>query len=500
MTSVIGLQRDVQTKWEIDSSGENLLDGHMSKIIKWAVLDFKKKYPLLFYREYTGGRRPKYEWEELLAFDIYCVYSKKRTFREREEWLTNIDESCKYILNNKNPCKTTLNDFKLKNPLLFIEFFQHTIDLGIDLDLVGGEVVVLDSTKIKAYANDFKTLNINQLTYLLDLIYDFSFNGSKKSEWFKLRKFFFSDKLPEDLVELVDEIYDNLNKHGINLLKTALQSFKNRDWVISWLDELLDNYDGRKPVNLTDPESRKMRMKDDTSHYAYTLQTVRDVKFGFTVSQRITQEKNDKGTLIPALKDTINALKKSPRYILIDNGYWDIKSLEFSYMKNVIPIIPDINQSMARNGTNKDKIHNKSNLKFNVVGEYYSCAFGDKIQHIGVQKTKQGLKRIFRASKCGECPYHEKCTNLKFKEFRESAHPLILEIKKNFISAVEIFMYQYRGIFSEGGFGTLKNARQYPDLKRRGKQKADMDLKIEAIVDNLIKIRDHLNATLINLV
>ena len=155
---------------------------------------------------------------------------------------------------------------------------------------------------------------------------------------------------------------------------------------------------------------------------------------------------------------------------------------------------------MARNGTNKDKIHNKSNLKFNVVGEYYSCAFGDKIQHIGVQKTKQGLKRIFRASKCGECPYHEKCTNLKFKEFRESAHPLILEIKKNFISAVEIFMYQYRGIFSEGGFGTLKNARQYPDLKRRGKQKADMDLKIEAIVDNLIKIRDHLKATLINLV
>ena len=499
MASVKGLQRDVQTTWQIDSSGENLTDEHMSKIIKWAVLDFKKTYPLLFNREYTGGRRPKYEWEELLAFDIYCVYSNKRTFREREEWLSNIDESCKYILNNKCPCKTTLNDFKLKNPLLFIEFFQHTIDLGINLGLVGGEVVTLDSTKIKAYANDFKTLNINQLNYLLDLIYDLSFQRSKKSEWFKLRKFFFSGKLPEDLVDLVDEIYDNLNKHGINLLKNALQSFKNRDWTIGWLDELLDNYDGKKPVNLTDPESRKMRMKDDTSHYAYTLQSVRDVKFGFTVSQRITQEKNDKGTLIPALNDTIDALGKTPRYILMDNGYWDIKSLEYAYMKNVIPIIPDITQSMARNGTNTDKIHNKSNLKFDVVGEYYRCAFGDKIQHMGVHQTKQGLKRIFKANKCPECPFHSSCTNLKFKEFRESPHPLILEIKKNFISAVEIFMYQYRGIYSEGGFGTLKNARKYPDLKKRGKQKADIDLKIEATVDNLIKIRDHLHATLINL-
>lgn len=325
------------------------------------------------------------------------------------------------------------------------------------------------------------------------------FREVKSLNGLNCENFSFYGKLPEDLVDLVDEIYDNLNKHGINLLKNALQSFKNRDWTIGWLDELLDNYDGKKPVNLTDPESRKMRMKDDTSHYTYTLQTVRDVKFGFTVSQRITQEKNDKGTLIPALNDTIDALGKTLRYILMDNGYWDIKSLEYAYMKNVIPIIPDITQSMARNGTNTDKIHNKSNLKFDVVGEYYRCAFGDKIQHMGVHQTKQGLKRIFKANKCPECPFHSSCTNLKFKEFRESPHPLILEIKKNFISAVEIFMYQYRGIYSEGGFGTLKNARKYPDLKRRGKQKADIDLKIEATVDNLIKIRDHLHATLINL-
>ena len=106
-----------------------------------------------------------------------------------------------------------------------------------------------------------------------------------------MRKFFFSDKLPEELVDLVEEIDKNLNQHGINLLKTALQSRENRDWAIGWLDELVDNYDGKKPVNLTDPESRKMKMKDDTSRYAYTLQTVRDVKTGFTISQRITQEK-----------------------------------------------------------------------------------------------------------------------------------------------------------------------------------------------------------------
>ena len=499
MCSVDAIQRNLQSKFILEKPGDNLDSHHMSKTIKWAVISFKKEYPLLFNREYSGGRKPKYEWEELLAFDIYCVYSNKRTFRKREEWLSNNDESCKYILNNKSPCKTTLNDFKLKNPLLFIEFFQYTIDLGIDFGLVGGEVVTLDSTKIRAYANDFRTLPIGQLDYLLDLIYDLSFKGGKKSEWFKLRKFFFSDKLPEDLVELVDEIHANLNNHGINLLKTALSSNKKRDWTIDLLDELVLNYDGKKPVNLTDPESRKMRMKDGTSHYAYTLQTARDIKTGFTISQRITQEKNDKGTLKDALKDIINNLRKAPCYILADNGYWDTASLEFAYMMNVIPIIPDITQSMARNGTKSSNQYDKSNMKFNVVEDYYSCPFADKIQDIGIHMTSQGNKRVYRASKCPECPFHEDCTPRKYKTFLESPHPLILETKKNFIAAEELFLYKYRGIFSEGGFGTLTHGREYPDLRRRGKQKADLDLKIEAIVDNLIKIHKHLKATLITI-
>lgn len=499
MASVGTVQRNMQTTFKIELIGDNLPNNHMAKIIKWTVNDFKKKYPLLFTREYNGGRRPKYGWDELLAFEIYSVYSNKRTLRKRVEWISDNSESVNYVLNNKSPGKTTLNDFKLENPLLFIEFFQYTIDLGMDLGLVGGEVVVADSTKIKAYANNFKTLSIGQLDYLLDLIYDLSFDTSKNSKWCLLRKFFFSDKLPEELVDLVEEIDKNLNQHGINLLKTALQSRENRDWAIGWLDELVDNYDGKKPVNLTDPESRKMKMKDDTSRYAYTLQTVRDVKTGFTVSQRITQEKNDKQTLIPIIDDVISNLGKTPRYILIDNGYWHIKSLEYAYLRNIIPIIPDINQSKYRNGTNATNQYSKHNMLFHPVEEYYKCPY-DKMENTGIHKIKGENKRVFKSTKCPECPFHDECAkNSKYRVFYESSHPLILEMRKNFIAAVELFLYKYRGIFSEGGFGTLKNAREYPDLKRRGKQKADIDLKIEAIVDNLIKIRDHLKATLITI-
>ena len=96
----------------------------------------------------------------------------------------------------------------------------------------------------------------------------------------------------------------------------------------------------------------------------------------------------------------------------------------------------------------------------------------------GIHKIQGENKRVFKSTKCPECPFHDKCTeNSKYCVFQESTQPLILEMRKNFIAATELSTYKYRRIFSEGGFETLKNTRQYSDLKRRGKQKADIDLK-----------------------
>ena len=49
MASVTSVQRNMETRFTIELIGDNLDNNHMSKIIKCAVLDFKKKYPILFY-------------------------------------------------------------------------------------------------------------------------------------------------------------------------------------------------------------------------------------------------------------------------------------------------------------------------------------------------------------------------------------------------------------------------------------------------------------------
>ena len=43
MASVTSVQRNMETRFTIELIGDNLDNNHMSKIIKWAVNDFKKK-------------------------------------------------------------------------------------------------------------------------------------------------------------------------------------------------------------------------------------------------------------------------------------------------------------------------------------------------------------------------------------------------------------------------------------------------------------------------
>jgi len=58
-------------------------------------------------------------------------------------------------------------------------------------------------------------------------------------------------------------------------------------------------------------------------------------------------------------------------------------------------------------------------------------------------------------------------------------------------------IYKLRAIHSEGTFSEIKEIQEFKQSKRRGRQKVEIDLILEAIVFNLRKIRKQLNATLI---
>ena len=277
-----GVQYSVQSEFEWKNPFKSLDDNHLSKLFVFLVQDFKQKRPLLFKSNKKGrGRKVKYKKDEMLGLYGFSTCRGNRSCRSIEDSLTDDNKALMYICNNKYPKKSTINNFKNNYDYLIDEFFKYTVNMGVDLGLVDFETVTLDSTPIEAYANKFRQLSIKQIIYLKDLIYDCSFNHKKGSTWFNLKQFFFNGNLSDDFVDEIEELYKNSNKYSRILLNIALFSDNERDRILDLLDELEANYDGKNRVSLTDPESRKMHMKDDTTKFAYLVQTACDVKNRF---------------------------------------------------------------------------------------------------------------------------------------------------------------------------------------------------------------------------
>ena len=69
--------------------------------------------------------------------------------------------------------------FLQKHTLLINAFFHYTIQLGINLGLIDGECIAVDGTIVKAHANNFRLIKIEEIGFLQNLILDYGGNWTK---------------------------------------------------------------------------------------------------------------------------------------------------------------------------------------------------------------------------------------------------------------------------------------------------------------------------------
>ena len=490
----------IQTPLIYKSPVDDLDDYHMVKLIVYLIKLFEKENTGLFKDKAKSAPGPKFKYSksEMLALYVFATFRGIRPCRKIEEFLDDKSKACGYITNEKLPRKSKINQFKNDYDYLINQFLKFTVKFGFNFGLVDFKIVSIDSTPIEAYVNEFRSLSIGQILYLEDLIYDYSLDKTKRSIWGKIKRFFFMDELPEDMIDLINEIHHNLNKHGRQLLQIALNSNKARDEILDRIEVLKENYDGHNRVNLTDPEARKMHMKDDTIQFAYLLQTITDVKTGLIIMQRIVEDKIDRYQLAPAIDYIIDTYNIVPQYILADNGYYGLDQIEYAYSKGIIPIIPDRNDAMKINGTQSDNPHAKCNMHFDPIKLEFTCLNNQKLKVDGIVEKDGELKLRFKTNECPNCPYKKECAkNNKYRILYEPFNPFFFERKNEFLSKKGQLIYKLRAIHSEGAFSEIKEIQEFKQSKRRGRYKVEIDLILEAIVLNLRKIRNHLNVTLI---
>lgn len=205
---------------------------------------------------------------------------------------------------------------------LIEKFDQFLIDLGMGLQLIGGEKLYADGTILKAWCNTFKKMYPYEIRYLKE----FLIKNSKNNElWAKLQKYYNTNEndeiLKEELQETLNEFEYNLNSNGIYLLKLSLKSSKDFEKVLKRIELMETNINGKNGVSIIDPEARHMRDKDGNMGLNYNYQTVTDDKYGFRIAHYLTNNTNDQKEAKKLTDMTTQRLHTDNFTICFDNGY-----------------------------------------------------------------------------------------------------------------------------------------------------------------------------------
>ena len=501
MIRVAPVQRCLQSKLILEKPGDNLDDEHMAKLIVYLINDFEKKKPFLFHERNVNGKIcPKFqnELKELRRLYIFATFRLQRTCRKIESFLSDKNEACKYITNNTLPKKSKINEFKNEYSYLINEFLLFTVEFGVQFNLVDFKIVTVDSTTVEASVDEYRRLRYEQIIYLENLILKYSKSKGKASIWKKLRKFFYYKELEDKMVDLIEDIYKKLNKHGRKLLIIALKSKRACKEILEFIEILKDNCAQGKMVNLTDPYTKRVLLKKGKTKFGYLIQTVTDSKTGLIIMQNVVEESTDAGQLIQAIDYIQHTYGKTPQYIIADNGYYKIESLEYAFYNGITPIVPDRTESMNNNGTKNDNQFAKHNMPFDAINNNFTCPYGQKLTPTKTKMIYGVLNNVYTTDKCPECPYKDQCAKThKYRKLYEPASPAFLEEKRIFQSSKGKKLYKLRPAYSEGNFADLKSHQEFHKSRRIGFNKVDIDLKLEAIVINIKKIKKHLNVTLI---
>ncbi len=274
--------------------------------------------------------RPAYNPKMLLKILIYGYMNNTFSSRKIAKKLKS-DLWFMYLSWNNKPDFRTINRFRKEKWNILEDIFTQVVLKAKELWLISFWTLSLDWTKIYSNASKNKS-------YTLDLL-------DKKIQWF----FDEADRI--DALE--DEKYWEENEDSIP------EELKTKDWREKKKKELKEkreelefkkkivkqeiqnkkqNWINQSRINLTDKDSRLMKMKRKDWWVWYSPQNVTENQFVLVTT--VPNNPDDSNELIPLMKKFQKKYKTNPKKVLADKGYWNEENYNYLEENNIQSYIP----------------------------------------------------------------------------------------------------------------------------------------------------------------
>jgi len=383
---------------------------------------------------------PEYYPKAMLKLLTYGYSYGLRSSRKLERAIYH-NVSFIWLMGGLKPDHKTIAEFRRKNKASIKNVLKACARLCIKLNLIAGNTLFVDGSKIRA-------------------------NASIKNTWTKEKCERALGKIDSHIEAILSECdaVDEYEENQDSLVKME-KELKDKKVLKAKVEEILKELkeENKKSINTTDAECTRINSLQG-SHAGYNLQGVVDEKHGLIVNSDVVSENNDLNQFREQIDQANEVLEKKCDTACADSGYANTDELQKIDKQKIKVVVPSQRQASRK----EPKPFHKSNFEYDSEKDCYICPEGHFLTYRHTNKYK--IYMISEKTICKQCPHFTVCT--KSQRGRTISRLINEEVKQRLEAQYERpesqAIYKLRQQKAELPFGHIKRNLKVDAFLLRG--------------------------------
>lgn len=389
----------------------------------------------------------------------YGVKSSRKLEREVHHNLSFI-----WLMGGLKPDHKTIAEFRRRNKAALQRVLKQCVRLCVKLDLIAGNVLFVDGTKIRANASSSQTHD---------------------KPWYQSRLAELDQRIDQLLDECENLDHDEDHQGSLVSITKALVSASCCKEAIV---EVLAQFDAtaQRKINLTDPDCANMRSPQG-KHASYNVQTVVDDHKGLIVHAEAVNDPTDLNQFAQQIEQAHEVLGKACESACADAGYADTAELEKIDAQGVQVIVPSQRQALRQG----PKPFGKQDFRYDPQADCYYCPEGHRLKWSSTYpKTGNRYYTITDKQLCFACRHWGRCTASRFgrRVVRLHNEPVKEKLEAQYEQPDCQRIYARRKARVEHPFGHIKRNLKTDSFLMRGREGVQAEASILSTCFNLARM------------
>lgn len=396
----------------------------------------------------------------------YGVRSSRKLEQETHNNLTFI-----WLMGGLKPDFKTIAEFRRTNKQALSGVLKQCARLCMKLDLIAGNVLFLDGTKIRANAGR---------------------DATRTKDWYEHHLAAVDQRIAE-LLEQCEE-QDSSEKELGSFVKVDAElgkAEKLKQKIENVLQEIKATE--KDKLNATDPECAIMHSIQG-SHASYNVQMVVDDKHSLIVHADSVSDSNDRNQFAHQINQANQVLENPCTVACADAGYANTDELEKIDDQGISVIVPSQRQVQR----NEEGPFSKSCFTYDHEQDCYHCPEGHRLTYRSTyRKNGKCTYKIEKAGLCRNCSNFGQCTRSREgrKVVRLKNEVVKQRLEAHYQQPSSQHIYSRRKASVEHPFGHIKRNLRVGAFLLRGLAGARAEISVLASCFNMTRMIKIIGAT-----